>query len=237
MDASQTMHGGFPPEEPLSTMEQMLLLGTALFCALVWRCLARSMDRRAREREKRRNNIPSNGSFSLRTRSTNDSFQQPPSTSVFQRCASVQEGGSYSGARLHSDTKGAAGDVPLNRRVSEDSRRWRKLQTGSTPWKSANNLGGSVALAARRNSLSARRASMQLMFDRLDTLERRRGGGSPLEAAMGAHRSIAEVQQGGCSPAGFQQPQSTSVLQRCSSVQEGGSYSGARRQLPSFKLE
>ena len=155
MDASRIMHGGFPPEEPLSTMEQMLLLGSALFCALLWRCLARSMDRRAREREerKRRSSLPIIGSFGLRTRSTNDSFQQPQSKSVLQRCSSD------------------AVNVPRMRRVSEDRQRSPRFPTEGTLWKSANNLRGSIPL-------SARRAGLQLMFDRLDTLERRRGGGS-----------------------------------------------------------
>ena len=159
MDASRTMHGGFPPEEPLSTMEQMLLLGFALFCALLWRCLARSMDRRARERQERKrlNILPIVGSFSLRTRSTDESFQQPQSMSTFQRCS----------------TAGAAVNVPMKRRVSEAGQRSRmKLQEGGTLWKSANNVRGSIPLSAQRKGL-------QLMFDRLDALERRRGGGSP----------------------------------------------------------
>ena len=42
------------PHGPLSMLEQALFLFSALFCALLWRCLTRSMERRAREREERK---------------------------------------------------------------------------------------------------------------------------------------------------------------------------------------
>lgn len=110
------MRGGFPPADPLSTMEQMLLLGCALFCALVWRCLARSMESRAREREERKrrrretfNSEPAAGwglkqeenakrklAVALggrppRSRSATESYQQPPSMFGLKRTSSAPQ--------------------------------------------------------------------------------------------------------------------------------------------------
>ena len=176
------MHGGFPPEEPLSAMEQMLLLGSALFCALLWRCLARSMNRRAREREERRRRkiLPSIGS--------QGEFLNPRTVAlggrpvhVSQRSRSAPDQNSTSGGdlmapsmfvlkRCSSDPQGAAVNIPIKRVVSEDGQRSRK---------SANTFRGSIPLSAQRKGL-------QLMFDRLDTLERRRGNGRSRDYTPGS---------------------------------------------------
>ena len=156
-------------------MEQLLLLGSALFCALLWRCLARSMERRAREREVKRRR-KSLFLSSLRARSTDQPPPLEPSTFVLERCSSDPQAAAMNIAEKVKVQNRCSSDPTM-----EAGQRTRKLEQSQ----STNNLRRRMGMYERRGG------------PRLDALEVRRGGGSPYAAAAERSRDYTPGSPGG----------------------------------------
>ena len=162
----ETMHGGSVPQGPLSTLEQALLLFSALFCALLWRCLARSMERRARQREerKRRKSL-------LRTGSQGESgsaecetllapmLQNPRVVALGGRPIAVVVRPVRASLRKRSVDDGSFQRAPSDTDAAVEPRT-PSPEDGPTR-QSVHNLGGS-------GKLSTRRAGLLRLFDAVD---------------------------------------------------------------------